>query len=171
MKSQEMQQEREETDETAFSAVVMPPARHAYRPELDGLRAVAVVSVIMNHAGFSLFEGGYVGVDVFFVLSGFLVTCSIVKEAEAGNFTLSGFYERRARRILPMLLLTLAGCYAPARLYLLPVEWAAFVRNSAWAALGLQLPLCGHHSGIPIPFLLLALSSSLPLSCWRKGLL
>ena len=73
----------------------------AYRPEIDGLRAVAVVSVILFHAGAPLFGGGYVGVDVFFVISGYLITSIILAEFQDGSFSFARFYERRARRILP----------------------------------------------------------------------
>ncbi|MCC5812078.1 MAG: acyltransferase, partial [Ectothiorhodospiraceae bacterium] len=72
-----------------------------YRPEIDGLRAIAVLAVILFHAGFSLFSGGYVGVDVFFVISGYLITTIIITDLERGRFSLRRFYERRARRILP----------------------------------------------------------------------
>jgi peptidoglycan/LPS O-acetylase OafA/YrhL len=82
-----------------------------YRQDIDGLRAIAVLSVALYHAGFG-FHGGYVGVDVFFVLSGFLITGLIVRDLEAGSFSLAGFWERRVRRILPaataMVLVTLA---------------------------------------------------------------
>lgn len=74
-----------------------------YRPEIDGLRALAVLPVIFFHAGFSFFSGGYVGVDVFFVISGYLITTIILTEKEAGKFSFLNFYERRARRILPAL--------------------------------------------------------------------
>lgn len=74
-----------------------------YRSEIDGLRALAVLSVIFFHAGFTIFSGGYVGVDIFFVISGYLITSIILKEKEKQNFSLLGFYERRARRILPAL--------------------------------------------------------------------
>lgn len=74
-----------------------------YRPEIDGLRALAVLPVIFFHAGFSFFSGGYVGVDVFFVISGYLITTIILTEKEAGRFSFLNFYERRARRILPAL--------------------------------------------------------------------
>ena len=74
-----------------------------YRREIDGLRAVAVLPVIFFHAGFSIFSGGYVGVDVFFVISGFLITSILIRELERGDFSISRFYERRARRILPAL--------------------------------------------------------------------
>src|SRR3546814_9509053 len=72
-----------------------------YRREIDGLRAIAVVPVIFFHAGFSAFSGGFVGVDVFFVISGYLITSIILREREQGRFSLLTFYERRARRILP----------------------------------------------------------------------
>src|SRR6056297_2387030 len=87
-----------------------------YRPEIDGLRAVAVVPVILFHADFALFSGGYVGVDVFFVISGYLITTIILREMREGRFSLVDFYERRARRILPALFLVMTAC--------LPFAWA-----------------------------------------------
>ncbi|MES2662030.1 MAG: acyltransferase family protein [Pseudomonadota bacterium] len=72
-----------------------------YRAEIDGLRAIAIIPVILFHADFDFFSGGYVGVDVFFVISGYLITTIIINELEANNFSLVNFYERRARRILP----------------------------------------------------------------------
>ena len=68
-----------------------------YRPEIDGLRAVAVLPVILFHAGFGVFAGGYVGVDVFFVISGYLITTILLTELEKGDFSIARFYERRAR--------------------------------------------------------------------------
>lgn len=78
-----------------------------YRKEIDGLRAVAVVPVILFHAGFEYFSGGFVGVDVFFVISGYLITTIILSEKEKGTFSLVNFYERRARRIIPALFLVM----------------------------------------------------------------
>jgi peptidoglycan/LPS O-acetylase OafA/YrhL len=75
----------------------------AYRPEIDGLRAVAVLPVVFYHADVTGFPGGYIGVDVFFVISGFLITQLIWPECEQGRFSIVRFYERRARRILPAL--------------------------------------------------------------------
>ena len=74
-----------------------------YRKEVDGLRAIAVIPVILFHAGINFFEGGFVGVDIFFVISGYLITSLILSEKSKGVFKLSNFYERRARRILPAL--------------------------------------------------------------------
>ncbi|MGE0624123.1 MAG: acyltransferase family protein [Pseudomonadales bacterium] len=79
-----------------------------YRPDVDGLRAVAVVPVILFHGGLAGFDGGFVGVDVFFVVSGYLITSIITAELDAGTFTLTGFYDRRVRRIFPALFLVLA---------------------------------------------------------------
>jgi len=74
-----------------------------YRAEIDGLRAFAVIPVILFHAGFSSFSGGFIGVDIFFVISGFLITTIIISELDRKNFSIVRFYERRARRILPAL--------------------------------------------------------------------
>ncbi len=73
-----------------------------YRPEIDGLRAIAVSAVVFYHAGLGT-SGGFVGVDVFFVISGFLITSLILKDLDAGTFSLTGFWERRIRRIMPAL--------------------------------------------------------------------
>lgn len=78
-----------------------------YRKEIDGLRAVAVIPVILFHAGFEQFSGGFVGVDVFFVISGYLITTIILSEKEKGVFSLVNFYERRLRRIIPALFLVM----------------------------------------------------------------
>ena len=74
-----------------------------YRSEIDGLRALAVIPVIFFHAGFDLFSGGFVGVDIFFVISGYLITTIIINELNNDKFSITNFYERRARRILPVL--------------------------------------------------------------------
>ena len=74
-----------------------------YRKEIDGLRAIAIIPVLWAHSGLPHVTGGFLGVDVFFVISGFLITSILLKEFEAENFSLTIFYERRARRILPAL--------------------------------------------------------------------
>lgn len=92
-----------------------------YRPEIDGLRALAVLPVIFYHAGYSGFSGGFVGVDVFFVISGYLITSILDRDLSAGRFTLRGFYDRRIRRILPALWLVCLTCI-PAAWVLMPPE-------------------------------------------------
>lgn len=78
-----------------------------YRPDIDGLRAIAVLAILFYHAHFTTFAGGYVGVDVFFVISGFLITSIIIKDINAGEFSVARFYERRIRRIFPALYVVL----------------------------------------------------------------
>jgi peptidoglycan/LPS O-acetylase OafA/YrhL len=100
-----------------------------YRAEIDGLRAVAVVPVILFHAGFEFFGGGFVGVDVFFVISGFLITSIILADMDAGRFGLANFYERRARRILPALFFMMAVCVPVAWLLLTPRDLRDFAQS------------------------------------------
>lgn len=100
-----------------------------YRREIDGLRALAVIPVILFHAGFGLFAGGYVGVDVFFVISGYLITGIVMADVDRGTFSLSDFYERRIRRILPALFLVVAVCTPLAYLLLLPSEMKEFSQS------------------------------------------
>lgn len=97
-----------------------------YRREIDGLRALAVLPVILFHAGVQLFSGGFVGVDVFFVISGYLITTIIIAELEQGKFSIVNFYERRARRILPALFLVMLVCIPFAWIWLLPSDMKDF---------------------------------------------
>lgn len=106
-----------------------------YRPEVDGLRAVAVVPVVLFHAGLPGVDGGFVGVDVFFVISGFLITGILVGDIEAGRFSLVTFYERRVRRIFPALFAMLAICSLIALAVLLPFELDDFAESLRAAAL------------------------------------
>ena len=100
-----------------------------YRREIDGLRALAVLPVILFHAGFQTFSGGFVGVDVFFVISGYLITTVIFAELETGNFSVIKFYERRARRILPALFLMMSVCLPFAWLWLMPHDLKSFSQS------------------------------------------
>lgn len=100
-----------------------------YRPEIDGLRAIAVVGVILFHAGLSPLGGGYLGVDVFFVISGYLITTLLLEELQTGRFSLIGFYERRARRIMPPLLVVLGSSATVAWLTLSPNDLLGFSRS------------------------------------------
>lgn len=101
----------------------------AYRPEVDGLRAVAVLPVILFHAGIPYFGGGFVGVDIFFVISGYLITTIILSELSRGQFSIAGFYERRARRILPALFLVMAACLPLAWHWMPPAELEDFGKS------------------------------------------
>lgn len=106
----------------------------AYRKEVDGLRAIAVMAVVLFHAGFRQAGGGFIGVDVFFVISGFLITSIILTERASGKFTVSEFYERRARRILPALFTVMLVSVAIAYRFLLPDEFIHFGKSVAAAS-------------------------------------
>ncbi|MCD7109036.1 acyltransferase [Rhizobium sp. DKSPLA3] len=100
-------------------------ARHepgAYRADIDGLRAVAVLVVLLFHTGISPLRGGFIGVDVFFVISGYLITKAVWQELQQGRFSLLTFYERRTRRIFPALVVTVAVTFVFAPLVLFPSE-------------------------------------------------
>ena len=97
-----------------------------YRAEIDGLRALAVLPVILFHAGFEWFSGGFVGVDVFFVISGYLITTIIISEMAEDKFSIVNFYERRARRILPALFFVMAICIPFAWMWLTPLHLKDF---------------------------------------------
>lgn len=97
-----------------------------YRAEIDGLRALAVLPVILFHAGFEWFGGGFIGVDVFFVISGYLITTIIISEINDGRFNIAHFYERRARRILPALFFIMLICLPFAWFWLTPNDLKDF---------------------------------------------
>ena len=97
-----------------------------YRSEIDGLRAFAVMPVILFHAGFKEFSGGFVGVDIFFVISGYLIATIIISDMAAGKFSLINFYERRARRILPALFFVTFACIPFAWQWLTPSDLKDF---------------------------------------------
>ena len=94
-----------------------------YRADIDGLRAVAVILVVAFHAYPEIIPGGFIGVDVFFVISGFVITSIILDELESGIFTLRGFYARRIKRIFPALVLLLVLVYLLGWIVLLPKEY------------------------------------------------
>ena len=95
-----------------------------YRPDIDGLRAIAVLAVVSYHGFPKLFEGGFVGVDIFFVISGFLITGIIARELGEQRFSLVGFYNRRIRRIFPALIVVLATVLVLGWLWMLPQAYA-----------------------------------------------
>ena len=102
-----------------------------YRREIDGLRAVAVLPVVLYHAGFGVFSGGFIGVDVFFVISGYLITALIIADLERGSYSVIAFYERRARRILPALFFVMLCCVPFAYAWMLPSQLADFGQSVA----------------------------------------
>ncbi|MBT8078916.1 MAG: acyltransferase [Gammaproteobacteria bacterium] len=102
----------------------------AYRPDIDGLRAIAVLSILFFHLGIDAFGGGYVGVDIFFVISGYLITSIIVREIASGDFSIAQFYERRARRILPALVVTLAATLLIGYLLLSPAQMRELAQSA-----------------------------------------
>ena len=106
-----------------------------YRREIDGLRAVAVLPVILFHAGLTFWSGGYVGVDVFFVISGYLITTILIEQRMRGTYSVLGFYERRARRILPALFVVLLASIPFAWMWIPPYPLEDFARSMAFAAL------------------------------------
>jgi peptidoglycan/LPS O-acetylase OafA/YrhL len=102
-----------------------------YRKEIDGLRAVAVMSVVLFHAGIAGFPGGYVGVDVFFVISGYLITTIIMNDMSAGTYSIAGFYERRAKRILPALAVVILATLPFVWFWMMPKQLEAFAKSLA----------------------------------------
>jgi peptidoglycan/LPS O-acetylase OafA/YrhL len=102
-----------------------------YRPDIDGLRAIAVLSVIAFHAGSRVATGGFVGVDVFFVISGYLITSLIVSALESDSFSFLRFYDRRVRRIVPALVLVIGVTVAIGLVLLLPSDLARLGRHAA----------------------------------------
>jgi peptidoglycan/LPS O-acetylase OafA/YrhL len=112
-------------------------AKPVYRPDIDGLRAVAVLGVLFYHYGATWLPGGFTGVDVFFVISGYLITSILLREIEDGNFSVFKFYARRIRRIVPALLVVLLFTVATGYLILLPGDYADVGASTAYAAAGL----------------------------------
>jgi peptidoglycan/LPS O-acetylase OafA/YrhL len=114
----------------------VPPASFGYRPALDGIRAFAVAAVVLFHAGVGGIGGGFLGVDTFFVLSGFLITSLLLAEhARTGSIRLTAFWARRARRLLPALLAMLAATVVAGH-FLLDSDALGLLRTDALAALG-----------------------------------
>ena len=109
-----------ELDQRKVSQKIRP---RRYRADIDGLRAVAIVPVVLYHGGIAGFSGGFVGVDVFFVISGFLITSFILTEMDRGGFSLRSFYLRRIRRIFPALFLIVAFCSAIGWFLLTPNDY------------------------------------------------
>lgn len=108
----------------------------AYRADIDGLRAIAVLSVVLYHYGAFWLPGGFTGVDVFFVISGYLITGILRREIESGEFSLLNFYARRIRRIIPALFVVLVATLAVGWIVLMPGDFAELGSSAAYAAVG-----------------------------------
>lgn len=113
-----------------------------YRRDIDGLRSIAIGSVVLYHAGFQAFSGGFVGVDIFFVISGFLITSGLLKDAAGGGISIARFYVRRIRRIVPAYLAVVVACLIVGAFLLLPSEYLALGRS----ALATSLFVANIHS-------------------------
>lgn len=113
------------------------PVQSAYRPDIDGLRAIAILSVIVFHINKNLIPGGFVGVDIFFVISGFLISLHILKDIERGRFSLVEFYRRRIKRLaLPLLLVVFVTVLA-ALLLMIPEDFGRAIDSAIYALLSL----------------------------------
>ncbi|MBA1190471.1 acyltransferase [Pseudomonas entomophila] len=112
--------------------------RTAYRPDIDGLRAVAVIAVFLHHLGAAWLPGGFVGVDIFFVISGYLITAQVFQQARAGTFSLRQFYQRRINRIVPALATVLFATLALGAVLLSPVDLERLSANALFALLGVS---------------------------------
>ena len=123
-----------------------------YRPEIDGLRAISVLSVIIFHFEIEIFDqnlfpGGFLGVDIFFVISGYLITSIILKEYRTfSKFSFSNFYQRRVRRILPLLVLVTSISFPFAYKFLLPSDLIEFSKSAIYS-LGFSSNFYFHYSG------------------------
>src|SRR5258706_14292249 len=113
-----------------------PRERDGFRPDLEGLRAIAVILVLLYHASVPGVTGGYVGVDVFFVLSGFLITGLLVRELDATDtISLAAFYARRARRLLPAVALVILATVSASVVLLSPLRAGEVAKDGIAAAL------------------------------------
>jgi peptidoglycan/LPS O-acetylase OafA/YrhL len=118
-----------------------------YRPDIDGLRAVAVLSVLAFHIRLRGIQGGFVGVDVFFVISGYLISSIVFSEIAESRYSVIGFYERRIRRIFPALFAMLAVFSVFAVIYLLPAELVAYGKSTLAATASASNFYFWRHSG------------------------
>lgn len=118
--------------------VQTPTGRHpsiAYRADIDGLRAIAVLLVLIFHGGLSLFPSGFIGVDIFFVISGYLTTSIILKSIESGSFSFSGFYARRIWRLQPAMIALMLATLMLAALFYLPQDFIQYLKSARYTSL------------------------------------
>lgn len=109
-----------------------------YRPDIDGLRAVAVLPVVLYHLGISAIPGGFVGVDVFFVISGYLIGSDMLRRVEGKNFSIVDFYDRRIRRIIPALLAMIVAVTAAGYFLLYPIQYVDYAKSAIAATISVS---------------------------------
>ncbi|MDQ0606614.1 peptidoglycan/LPS O-acetylase OafA/YrhL [Variovorax sp. W1I1] len=126
------------TRKSATGLAASPMTSKQYRPDIDGLRAIAVISVFINHLSASVLPGGFIGVDIFFVISGFLITSQIRKEICEDNFSIKQFYKRRINRIAPVLMLVLVVSLLVGVVLLSPSDLVRLGKSSIYSMIGLS---------------------------------
>jgi peptidoglycan/LPS O-acetylase OafA/YrhL len=136
-----------------------------YRADIDGLRAVAVLAVMLFHARLGVVPGGYVGVDIFFVISGFLISSIIVDGLKQSTFSMAQFYDRRVRRIFPALFTVMAACMAAGWIYLTPADYKNFAISVTSTAVFLSNVSFNRKAGYFAP----AASTQPLLHTWSLG--
>jgi peptidoglycan/LPS O-acetylase OafA/YrhL len=155
--------ERSSRIRISFESVASGSAK--YRPDVDGLRAVAVLAVLFFHTGFAPFRGGFVGVDIFYVISGYLITSLLAKDLLHGKFSLVAFYERRMRRLFPALFTVLFFCIVAAAALLDPREMTTFGK-ALLATTFFVSNFYFWHSAHPLGYFDSAVSSQALLHTW-----
>src|SRR5580692_1531681 len=134
-------------EETVPDFSAAPGTSSAHRKDIDGLRAIAVLAVLGFHCGIPWLPGGFVGVDIFFVISGYLICSIIYRDLQAGTFSIARFYERRFKRILPALSAVLLCCLILAALVMSPVEASLLGKSALATTLSGSNFLFWHQSG------------------------
>jgi peptidoglycan/LPS O-acetylase OafA/YrhL len=129
------------------SALTSVKSTNRYYPEIDGLRAVAVILVILYHFGYSDFTGGFVGVDVFFVISGYLITGLLIDSPAHHGVGVAAFYIRRIKRLAPALLFFLLVCLACGYALLSPGDYTSLAASSLFASVGASNFYFFYHTG------------------------
>lgn len=123
---------------TAYLIKKMENASIKYRSDIDGIRAIAVISVILYHFGILNIHGGFIGVDIFFVISGYLITKGIVQNVDKGSFSIGSFFVKRAKRLLPALVFTIALTFIASCFILSPADFASFCGSLIYGLTGLS---------------------------------
>ena len=108
-----------------------------YRTDIDGLRAIAVLAVIIFHINSNILPGGFIGVDIFFVISGYLISLHIFNEMDAGCFSLKEFYRRRVKRIMPAMTVVVAFTLIFSKIVMLPDDLVSVAESSIWSLLSI----------------------------------